>query len=169
MRTPVVVKKTIWGKTGWALVVGLWGLGFCFAGCNGAGSPPSSSEAAGLDLLSDQEWRLELFGADPESTPPISGPEITLQLTPEGKVFGSGGCNRYQGSFKRKGPDEISFGAIASTRMACPEEIMVQEDRYIKLLGKAKRFSLEGDFLRLMSEGEVLIYKAAGAEEKQER
>lgn len=47
---------------------------------------------------------------------------------------GSGGCNRYQASYQRDG-HSLVFGPVMSTRMACPDEkIMEQETRCLALL-----------------------------------
>ena len=42
--------------------------------------------------------------------------------TNTGKVFGNSGCNRMMGSFDVNAkPGTIDLGAMASTRMACPD------------------------------------------------
>lgn len=51
----------------------------------------------------------------------------------EGDVVGSGGCNNFFGSFTQNGR-LISFGPLASTRMACPQPIMDAERDFLQLL-----------------------------------
>lgn len=60
-----------------------------------------------------------------------------LQLDADGKVSGSGGCNRMMGKAQISG-DTISFGAIASTQMACTPAAMSQERKFFDALAEAK-------------------------------
>jgi heat shock protein HslJ len=53
--------------------------------------------------------------------------DVTMTLQFEGdSASGSGGCNRFTGTYEED-RNSISFGPLASTRMACPEEIMSAE------------------------------------------
>ena len=74
----------------------------------------------------------------------IDGTSVTLEFAEEGRVAGSGGCNRYFGSVAIDG-DRITFSEIGSTRMACEPAIMGQEDRFFAALGEAARFEKSGD------------------------
>jgi heat shock protein HslJ len=55
--------------------------------------------------------------------------QTTLTIGTEGKVTGTGGCNRYMGTATVKG-DAIAFGPMAGTRMACPPAAMDQENKF---------------------------------------
>ena len=81
---------------------------------------------------------------------------LTLQLE-DGRVSGSGGCNRFTSSYEEEG-NSISFGSVASTRMACPDEIMSAERAYLAALGSAAWWSASGNELVLSdSSGEELL------------
>lgn len=66
----------------------------------------------------------------------IDNSHTTLQFLPDGKVSGSGGCNRYSGSVALKG-SQITFTPMASTMMACAPALMDQETRFFAALTQA--------------------------------
>ena len=86
----------------------------------------------------------------------ISGPRIAFEgLYPDkkptirfdvekGQITGSGSCNGYSGSVKISGND-ISFSAIASTKMMCQN--IQGENLYFQTLKKIDRFDVQGDQL----------------------
>lgn len=59
--------------------------------------------------------------------------QTTLELTAEGRVSGSSGCNRYTGEAKVEGK-AIHFGPLASTRMSCSPGAMDQETKFLAAL-----------------------------------
>ena len=56
----------------------------------------------------------------------VAGEAYRLEFT-ENRVSGRAGCNRFSGSYRRTGDNELEFGPIAVTRMACPEPQMEHE------------------------------------------
>jgi heat shock protein HslJ len=72
----------------------------------------------------------------------------TLAIDADSRAFGNGGCNRFTGTARIDGA-AVSFGPLASTRRMCPPAIMDQEQRFMAALGRVKRWSREGDLLRL--------------------
>lgn len=113
-----------------------------------------ASEITGALSLADLggvEWALTHFGwKDP--APP--GPAITLVFEGE-RVSGSSGCNRYfAGVETGKAPGELKIGAVGATRMACPEDRMALEGRYLEALGRVVRFGfVTGRLVLTWSEG----------------
>ena len=81
--------------------------------------------------------------------------EPWFELDPRAKhVTGSGGCNRFTGGYE-SGEGTLRFGALASTRMACPA--METETAFLKALEGTRRFHLAGRHLDLLDEkGAVL-------------
>ena len=59
----------------------------------------------------------------------------TIDFTQEGKVAGDTGCNRYFGGVEI-GDGDITVGALAGTRKACPEALMNQETSFYEAMGK---------------------------------
>ena len=72
--------------------------------------------------------------------------------TSRGKI----GCNRFTGTYNHK-DDELTFGPLASTRMACPPEVMEGEQQFLTMLGYVR--SADASHLKLVlrdGNGEVL-------------
>ena len=78
----------------------------------------------------------------------------TLLLDEEGRASGSAGCNQFGGPYTLTG-DEIRFGAMAMTRMACPDRMAV-EAAYSAVFEAARTWRLRDGMLELMADGRVL-------------
>jgi heat shock protein HslJ len=91
----------------------------------------------------------------------ITGTELTLQFLADGKLQGSGGCNRFNGSFSEEGKS-LRIGRLASTRMACaePEGRMTQEAQLLAALESAASARREGDKLELRTATGALAVSA---------
>jgi len=103
--------------------------------------------AAAAASLAGTSWTLTSLGG---KTP--TGPIITANFQEDGRVVGSGGCNRYTAAYKVSG-DKIAIGPAASTMMACPEPIMAQEGTYLKALEQSATFKIEATQLTLFDAG----------------
>lgn len=68
--------------------------------------------------------------------------QSTIEIAAEGKVTGSGGCNRISGRAEVQG-ERITFGPMISTKMACPPAIMDQESKFLAALGDVQRFKVD--------------------------
>lgn len=68
--------------------------------------------------------------------------QTTLQIEPDGRISGHGGCNRYGGRAQIEG-SSISFGPMISTKMACAPALMDQEQKFHAALASAARFRLD--------------------------
>ncbi len=102
--------------------------------------------------LVNTTWRLA--SSDVIAVP--EEPEITLSFSSLG-MSGSSGCNRYRATVEGKG-NQLKFGAIATTRMACPPPQMDIETAYLKALGRVQGYRLtpQGDLeLRLVEQGQA--------------
>ncbi len=74
---------------------------------------------------------------------------VTLELGGDGSASGNATCNRYRGTYTVDG-EAIAFGALGSTRMACPSETLAaQEAAYLAALAAAVTWSAAGDRLEL--------------------
>lgn len=72
----------------------------------------------------------------------IDDAQTTLQIEPDGRVSGRGGCNRYGGRAHIRG-SSISFGPMISTKMACAPALMDQEQKFHAALASAAHFRLD--------------------------
>jgi putative lipoprotein len=79
-----------------------------------------------------------------------------------GRVSGSGGCNRFTGSYEEEG-EMLTLGMLAATRMACAEDVMRAETAYFSALESVASWSGTGDELVFSdSSGRTLLrYEAA--------
>jgi len=113
--------------------------------------PGESCEPSKPDVtLTNTYWRLvELAG---EPTEVVEGQrEPHLRLIQEGnRVAGSGGCNRLSGSYQLDGT-RLSFGSVATTRMACPGG-MEQEQAFLAALDGITGYLVTGETLQIWGE-----------------
>ena len=80
----------------------------------------------------------------------IAGTQMDIQFGNDGTVSGNSGCNTYNGTYTVNG-NQIQFGSMASTRMACgdPAGIMEQESQYLAALETAATYQVENNVLEL--------------------
>jgi heat shock protein HslJ len=132
-------------------VLGLCGGLLALAACGAA-----SQQGGGGDLTGAVWGLSELTGEGI-----VAGSSITAEFTADGKVSGSSGCNQYAGTYTVSGGSIEISSPLASTMMACTEEIMDQESAYLKALGEVKSYTVEGEKLTLNDKkGATLVYDA---------
>jgi putative lipoprotein len=68
--------------------------------------------------------------------------QTMIEITSDGKVTGSGGCNRISGKVTVTG-SQISFGPMISTKMACAPAIMDQESKFLSALGDTRLWRID--------------------------
>jgi heat shock protein HslJ len=123
-----------------------------FASCGG-----ENGDAEAPASLDGSSWTL------------VEGMDITIPddvamtiVFEAGRASGSGGCNRFTGSYEQDG-ESISLGRVASTRMACDEEVMSAERAYLSALESVSSWSATGGVLVLSdnSDQALLRYEAS--------
>ena len=116
--------------------------------------PPTIHGTLSIADLAGVEWALTHFARE-EAVPE----NITVTLTVDGsQIGGSGGCNRYFASMTESSPGEVTVSAIGATRMACPEEQMDIETRYLTALGGVVKYSfLPGKLVLTSRDGDRTI------------
>jgi putative lipoprotein len=97
------------------------------------------ADAAPAELF-DTTWLAE----DIEGRGVIDNAQSTFSVAPDGKVTGSGGCNRFFAQAEVNG-DKIKIGKAGATMMACAEALMDQERKFFAALEKAGSFRIDGD------------------------
>lgn len=98
-----------------------------------------SVEAMSETALAGTTWVMSSAGKRP--------PSISFEA--DGKVAGSGGCNRFFGNYTQDG-EALSFSPLGSTRMACPPGIMKMEQAFFGMLGAVRTARLEAPELVLI-------------------
>ncbi|MCF1715602.1 META domain-containing protein [Flavihumibacter sp. RY-1] len=124
-----------------------------------AASSPVASTAPiqleqGSEVLYMYRWELkELNGTTIEEA---RRGQFFLLFTPGqvGRVSGKGGCNRISGNVELLENRGLKFGAIASTKMACPD--MEQEAIFLKSLAEVNQWKIVNNVLYLQKDGSNL-------------
>ena len=113
-------------------IVLLFAVTWLYGGCMSSGSNQS------LDRLIGVEW----LALDIDGTPVKNKTESTIKFEDATGVTGSGGCNRFFGTAMLSG-ETLEMGPLGTTRMACPETIMNQENRFLKALESVRRYRVD--------------------------
>jgi heat shock protein HslJ len=123
----------------------------------------STCASAGSDLmLTGQVW----IASELDGNGIIPGTTITAEFKDDGTLSGSNGCNRYNTTYKVDGEEIQINSPMASTLMACPDQVMVQEQTYMQAMGSAETFEISGDELTLFNEAsDALVTYVAGSNE----
>lgn len=75
--------------------------------------------------------------------------QSTLEIAQDGRISGTGGCNRYMGSMVIEG-DKITVKPVGGTMMACPPPMMQQDDKFHKALNSVTSWKINKDRLVLI-------------------
>jgi heat shock protein HslJ len=123
-----------------------------FASCASENKPATATAktAATQQIsLSGTEWVL----TDLAGTLALPGGKATLGFPEAGRVAGNGSCNRFTGAVTITG-DSLKMGPLASTRMACMDNgVSQQEDTYFKALNAATHYAYQDPYLLIYAEG----------------
>jgi heat shock protein HslJ len=109
------------------------------AAVSGAGQASSAPELTGTSWLAET-----IMGR-----PVIDYAASTVTFDADGRVHGSGGCNRYFGT-STIAAAQLSFGPLGATKMACVPALMDQESRFFQALASAERWSFDEHGLLLI-------------------
>ncbi len=104
---------------------------------------------AQISELMNKKWALRFFGIIGSEEKPLPDTEIGIEFTADGRLHGSGGCNRYFSSYETGPGGSLTIKQIGSTRMACPPEIMDQEMKYFRSLQSVSTFKVKQQHLQL--------------------
>jgi copper homeostasis protein (lipoprotein) len=98
--------------------------------------------------LESTYWKLTRLGDKPVSVAAKQRePHFVLDSKTK-RIAGSGGCNRFTGSYQRTG-DRLTFGKVAMTFMACPEG-METEREFLAALEQVRSLKIFGEDLELL-------------------
>ena len=122
-------------------------VAFAFAACGG--DDASGSNGGGSQdpaALEGQSWILtQMLSAGGQTQILDVGVSAEFDGT---TISGNAGCNSYHASYEASG-NEISFGPVAGTKMACPEAETSTEARYLQLLEGVATFEISGRSLSM--------------------
>ena len=108
-------------------------------------SPSHQSQSEPLGTLAGSEWG---YG---------DGSDRFVGFQQDGRLQGSGGCNRFFGQYSREG-EAIQIGPLASTKKMCAPDIMSGEQSLMQALSRASRIDVTHLSLILYSDnGTTLV------------
>ncbi len=88
---------------------------------------------------------------------------LTASFDAGGQFSGFGGCNQVTGTYTITGTDGIEIGPLATTMMACDEEVSALETQYVDALEASVTFDLAGGTLTLRDAGGAMQVTAVPA------
>lgn len=100
----------------------------------------------------NNRWKLKSIGVDANDTMIIARAPVIQFNVQDGSVAGFSGCNRFHGGIELTG-DSIIFKQLASTLMACADNEMKLEDRFLKSITEKKLQFIITDNLLYLGEG----------------
>ena len=121
-----------------------------------------------IDLTFDEEvspvalplvgttWTLTTIASGDAVSSVLNGTEVTAAFTADATVSGSAGCNRYSGSYTWTG-DQLSFSPLATTKMACADDVMAQESAFLASMEQVASLAIEGSQLTLADGSGALL------------
>ena len=98
-----------------------------------AGGGAMAADEPAAPALAGTTWRAETI----TGRPVIDSAASTITFEADGRVSGRAGCNRYFGTSTIAG-EQLSFGAMGATQMACAPALMDQETRFFQALGERR-------------------------------
>ena len=105
--------------------------------------------AAGSDALPGSSWIVTGYNNGKQAVvSTIVGTDLTANFGADGQLTGNGGCNTYSASYKIDG-DKITIGPAVSTKKACEQAVMDQEQQYLAALSTAATYRIDGSKLEL--------------------
>ena len=111
--------------------------------------------AAAQPPLEGTTWTLVEVGGEPAvALPDDRRAELVLDAAGR-KLAGSSGCNRLVGGYELSAQG-LRFGAVASTKMACAEPLMKQEQMLEAALRATTGYRIRGRALELRDGARVL-------------
>lgn len=126
----------------------LWGLALLLSlACASRAPAPAPTETVEVESaepppnasseLTGTSWQLvEFVGGDESRLTPDDKAKYTLHFEQDGQLSARIDCNRGRSSWLSSGPNQLEFGALAITRVACPpaslHDRLVRDWQYVR-------------------------------------
>ena len=114
--------------------------------------------------LTGTVWRLTTIGgADGTVSSTLVGTKVDALFAEDGTVSGSDGCNRYHAAYTAGDGGALSIGPLATTKMACAQEVMDQAGVVATALAATAAYAIDGATLSLSDADGHLLLAFVGA------
>lgn len=133
------------------LLVGAGIVALAIAGCGGGGG--DAAPAAGTAESIVGTWTLESGDGPNGEVKPVASSPITLEIAADGTASGTGGCNNVNTQITVGAEGALTVGPVASTLMACEEDVMAAEFAFTTALEGATKATVSEGKLELIGEG----------------
>jgi heat shock protein HslJ len=118
---------------------------------------------AASDALSRSAWIVTGYNNGKQAVvSTMAGTDLTANFGTDGVLSGNSGCNTYSASYQTDG-NKIGIGPAATTRMACEQAVMDQEQQYLTALTTAATYRIDGSKLELRTADGALAANFAKA------
>ena len=125
----------------------------------GCSSSKSAKNSIDTNQLFGKQWKL--IEVENQVVPESSA--AGFMLTKDNKISGSTGCNLMNGRIELLKNQGIRFSQMATTRMACPDDINQVETKFLAAINSSNAWSIENDVLSLMN-GSTTVAKLKAVE-----
>jgi heat shock protein HslJ len=136
--------------TGFGIEGVMWLSGEGFSLTFGEEAPPVALPLVGT------MWTLTTIASGDAVSSVLMGTDVTAEFTADGTVSGSAGCNRYSGTYRWTG-DQLAFYSLASTKMACADDVTAQESAFLASMEQVATFAIDGEQLTVMDGSGALL------------
>ena len=108
--------------------------------------------------LAGVNWKVTSFNNNRQAVVGVLGQSSITMSFKDGQVAGSAGCNNFHGTYATEGT-KLTLGPLATTRRACEEPLMTQEQEFLAALASAVTWSIDGNVLDMhRADGERAIW-----------
>jgi heat shock protein HslJ len=123
------------------------------AACDSTGSGTNTTpEPTAAADLAGTSWTLVSVGG----APVVEGSAAHLAFGLDGNANGSTGCNSLNGTYTVDGA-ALTVGPLATTRMACEENLMAQEAAVLEALASVSGWEIDADGALHLTGGTELV------------
>jgi heat shock protein HslJ len=110
------------------------------------------ARATSAPRLTGTVWRIRSIGGTALTWAPPADEPFTVFNAEDASFNASVGCNTLRGGFSVAANGAVSFGPLASTMMACPDELANREAAFASALQATAGHAIGGRALRLFDE-----------------
>ena len=113
-----------------------------------------------INELEDITWVMTAYTDETSTVEALEDVEVTIIFDgTEKQLSGIAGCNQYGAPYEIDGSNLTVTGSIIRTEMFCGDEIMEQEEYYLKALEEAEGYEVNGNKMTITGSGWILEFE----------